>query len=614
MQRVRYSFAMQALRLCIPLTALAVAALSGCVSTGGSVDDRTATASRIEVDSLVVLAEIALEQQRPEEAAQHYLDASIASGSPAHAERAARMAERLGLTDVGRRAVARWRVLAPDDDRVDYFSAIFNFRAGLLADAVEDFAAVLESLDPDSLPSGIALVLEALAAEPSALAATAVMAEITDRYPDVPEGRFGLARLALRSGNFDLALANAERAVELVPDWIEAQLLLARALLVAGRTDESLDLARMLADESDSVEVRLQYSELLLSAGETDQARELLDEILEDNPGMPEAVRALAFLSLTIDDLDDAGVQFETLRGDPVYRNEAFYYLGRIAEQREEFLQATRSYARVTDGTHAIEAQVRTGMIIFDQMNDPEGALRHLAEFGNANPRFASEMLLARGRLLLQMGEPERAIALIDDAIGADPDRADPALANAHVQFYVALAQDASERGDLGAAESWLDEGLERYPGDVSLRYSLALLLQDQQRERRAVGVLEGLVEDQPDNPALLNALGYLLTDKFNRHDEARGYIQRALAMDPDSAAIIDSMGWVLFRLGEFESALDYLERAYRLMPVPEVLSHLVDVHWALGDRETALQLLEQGLSDEPDDEFLLDVSERIGR
>ena len=592
---------------------LAAAILSACATTGGGPRE-SAPEDRIDVDSHVVLGEIALEQQRQEDAVRHYLDAATASDSPVYAERAARMAYRLSMSNLGRRATARWLTLAPDDERAHYFDGIFEFRSGRYEQSIDAFAALLAEMNETTLPSGIALVLEALSMEPAALAATAVMSEIVERFPGTPEGFYGLARLALRSGNFDMALENAEQAVEQVPDWLDARLLLARALLVSGRTDESLAMAEALAAENDGVEVRLQHAELLLSAGETDTARALLDEILTDNPGMPEAERALAFLALTQDDLDAATEHFEVLRGTPAYRNEAFYYLGRIDEQEEEFLQATRSYARVTEGTHAIEAQIRTSMIIYEQMSDADGALRHLREFGSANPRFESEMLLARGRLLLQMGEPERAIALLDDAIGDDPEDANPALADAHVRFYVALAQDATDRADLDRARAWLDEGLDRYPGDPSLRYSLALLLQNQGRDRQAVGVLEGLVEDEPDNPAWLNALGYLLTDKFDRHTEARGYIQRALAMDPDSAAIIDSMGWVLFRLGEYEAALDYLERAYRLMDDPEVIAHLVDVHWALGDRDRALELLEQGLSDRPDDAHLLDVSERIGR
>ena len=89
----------------------------------------------------------------------------------------------------------------------------------------------------------------------------------------------------------------------------------------------------------------------------------------------------------------------------------------------------------------------------------------------------------------------------------------------------------------------------------------------------------------------MLNALGYLLTDQFDRHEEARGYIQKALAMNPDSPAIIDSMGWVLYKLGDYRGARDYLERAYRLEQDPEIAAHLVDVRWALGEHDQAREL-----------------------
>ena len=72
--------------------------------------------------------------------------------------------------------------------------------------------------------------------------------------------------------------------------------------------------------------------------------------------------------------------------------------------------------------------------------------------------------------------------------------------------------------------------------------------------------MLESLAEDNPDDAAILNAYGYLLTDQFDRHEEARDYIERALALNPDSPAIIDSMGWVLYQLGDYRAARDYLE------------------------------------------------------
>jgi Flp pilus assembly protein TadD len=77
-------------------------------------------------------------------------------------------------------------------------------------------------------------------------------------------------------------------------------------LLVTGKTDDSLAIAAELAGRHDEVEVQLQYAELLLSAGRPREAETRLNEILADNPGLPEATRALAFLAMTEQRIEDA--------------------------------------------------------------------------------------------------------------------------------------------------------------------------------------------------------------------------------------------------------------------------------------------------------------------
>src|SRR6185436_6721540 len=243
---------------------------------------------------------------------------------------------------------------------------------------------------------------------------TTIMRRLNETFPNEPAGQYALARLALRSADFDVALTNAEAASRSNADWIDAQLLYARALLVTGKTEESLAIAADLAGRHDDIEVQLQYAEMLLSAGRPREAETRLNEILARNPGMPEATRALAFLAMT------------EQRVDPNYRSEAFYYLGRLAETEKDFFQASRSYARVTEGTHAVEAQLRTAGILYSEQNDREGAVRHLRDFGEANPRFATDMLVAQAQLLLQMEQPDEAMRVLDEALASRPD--DPEL------------------------------------------------------------------------------------------------------------------------------------------------------------------------------------------
>jgi tetratricopeptide (TPR) repeat protein len=578
--------------------------LAGCAAapTVNGTDDQVA------VDSHLLLGDIALERQDRDAAAREFLAAAMLSNDPGPAERATRIAHELDLTEQGLVAGTRWRELAPSDDRPAWYLGVFETRANHVTRAIAEFETFIRSIDDRR--AGFALVLEALGNEPYTATATAIMRSLNETFPNVPAGQYALARLALRSGDFGLALENAEAASQSDPDWIEAQLLYARTLLVTGRTDDSLAIAAELASRHDELEVQLQYAELLLSAGRPREAETRLNEILAANPGLPEATRALAFLAMTEQRVEDAKRYFNDLRGEPSYRSEAFYYLGRLLEGERDFLQATRSYARVTDGTHAVEAQLRTARIFYSEQNDREGAVRHLRDFGDANPRFATDMLVAQAQLLLQMEQPAEAMRILDEALVSAPE--DPALHAARAQLYVVQAQSAAERGALEEAGTLLNQGLELYPDDSSLRYSLALLYEDQGRNRKALDVLEGLAEDYPDDAAILNAYGYLLTDQFNRHDEARDYIARALALNPDSAAIIDSMGWVLFKLRDYGGARDYLERAYRLEQDPEIAAHLIDARWQLGERDSALDLLRESLQANPDSRHLQEVEERL--
>lgn len=93
-------------------------------------------------------------------------------------------------------------------------------------------------------------------------------------------------------------------------------------------------------------------------------------------------------------------------------------------------------------------------------------------------------------------------------------------------------------------------------------------------------------LEINPDQPQVLNYLGYSLVEKQTKLDEALGMIERAVATQPESGYIIDSLGWVLYRLGRYGEAVAHMERATELMPIdPIVNDHLGDVYWAVGRR-----------------------------
>ena len=109
-----------------------------------------------------------------------------------------------------------------------------------------------------------------------------------------------------------------------------------------------------------------------------------------------------------------------------------------------------------------------------------------------------------------------------------------------------------------------------------------------------------------------LNALGYILTTRTDRLEEARGYIERALRLDPDNPAILDSMGWVLFREGRLKPALEYLARAWDAFPDPEVAAHYGEALWMSGAEEQARVIWRKGLEQDADHEVLRETIDRL--
>ena len=578
------------------------AGLGGCASTG------PVSSPQVDLDSHLLLAEIAREREEFDAAVEHYLAAALISESPQLAELTAELAQQTDLPGIGLQATERWRELDPEVTRALQYSGTFKLRLGAREAALDDFMAFVSGAG--NAAAAVARSIEVLAEEDDAGAATAIAQGLVDAHPDIAEGHYGLARLALRSGDYATVLAHSERAAALSPDWVEAQMLYARSLLLTGRDENGLALARQLAADEPRLEVRLQYAELLLSTGRNSEAGELLDDILSENPGLPEAVRAVAFLMLTDGDLDEAETHFNELRSDPRFRDEAFYYLGRIAEMREEYLQAMRNYSRVTEGNNAVDAQLRVAQLLYVNLDDPAGALQHLSQFGNANSQYITEMLLGQGEILVRLGREAEGIGLLTEELERDPEN--ERLHDANIRLHLILAQEAVTDERYGEADRVLNRALNADPGNPSVRYAKALLFQERGRLRRGAAALEALVEDFPDDAGFLNALGYLLTDEMSRHEDAAEYLRRALAAEPDNPAIIDSMGWVLFNLGEYEAALDYLERAFTLFPDPEVAAHIVATHWALGNREQALELLRESLGEHADSVHLLELQQRL--
>ena len=112
----------------------------------------------------------------------------------------------------------------------------------------------------------------------------------------------------------------------------------------------------------------------------------------------------------------------------------------------------------------------------------------------------------------------------------------------------------------------------------------------------------------EPDQPLVLNYLGYSMVEKQEKLDEALGMIERASKAEPDDGYITDSLGWVLYRLGRYDEAVKPMLRAVELTPDDPVINdHLGDVLWMVGRKREAEFQWRRALSFGPSDDLDLD-------
>lgn len=215
---------------------------------------------------------------------------------------------------------------------------------------------------------------------------------------------------------------------------------------------------------------------------------------------------------------------------------------------------------------------------LLEEMGQYEQAIQAFKRVPSTSPDFfAAEQ--GRADALSRSGKTDAAIEVLEQ-LAIDY----PELASVHTalgdlqrqQDNFAAAVEAYDRAlDLteeGARTEWFlhyvrgisHERLGNWPeAEADFRASLAI---------------------RPDQPQVLNYLGYSMVEKKINLEEALEMIERAVAARADSGYIVDSLGWVLYRLGRYDEAVGHMERAVELMPVdPVVNDHLGDVYWAVG-------------------------------
>jgi len=520
-----------------------------------------------EASAHILQAEMALQENDYQAASIEYRKAAELSDDPEVAQQATRVAYSYAFNKEGLRSAQRWAKLDKESDEAMLYVAQLNLRVGEIRESRRTFEKLLERGD-DPIDERLLALIPFLSQEDPDQSYE-LMRQLAKPYRKSASANYAVAVMALQAGETDVAQEKAQLAIKLDPEWVKPHLLYARALLIAGDEEGAIDYtSRLVGDDPDpDPEARLELAIMLLSADRDDDALSQVNQILLEQPARTDALRLMAIINFRLERLDAARADFQDLLESGHYTMDALYYLGRIADRRQEEDEAIHYYSQVTRGSNAVMSQRRAAGIIAEQ-GKPEEALAHLGKFAEINPTYAVDMLQAKAQLLASLERYPEALEYYNQVVSYRPD---------------------SEGAYLGKAELLLRMG----------------------RLDDAIAQYELSVERWPDSAMSLNAFGYTLADRTDRYKEAARLIKKALKLDPNSAAIIDSWGWILYRQGEYEEALVALNDAYEKLSDPEVAGHIVAVLWALERHEEALETLENAEERFPESDVLKDVRER---
>jgi tetratricopeptide (TPR) repeat protein len=305
--------------------------------------------------------------------------------------------------------------------------------------------------------------------------------------------------------------------------------------------------------------------------GRADTAEALYQRFIKDNSGSELAESVLARRQaepvLPLIETAEAGLA------------EALFNLASVVNQPET-IDLALLYARCALQLRPDLALARLLLSdVLSAQNKPEESLAVLAEFPPNSPYSWSARLRVAANLEM-LDRTEEALTQLKEMSAEAPMRAG---ADMQLGDLLRVKKRFSEAVDA------YDEAIRRLqaagmPARWSLFYSRGIALERSGQWKPSEADLLHALELKPDQPLVLNYLGYSWIDRGENLERGLKMIEKAVELRPEDGYIVDSLGWAHYRLGDYSSAVQYLEKAIELVPEdPTINDHLGDAYWQSG-------------------------------
>ncbi|MGO7426315.1 tetratricopeptide repeat protein, partial [Rhizobium ruizarguesonis] len=210
---------------------------------------------------------------------------------------------------------------------------------------------------------------------------------------------------------------------------------------------------------------------------------------------------------------------------------------------------------------------------------------------------------------LAQGGKVDEARKHLQALIASDPK---------DIRSYLAYGSVLSDAKDYAAMATNYDKAVDAIgplPGrsNWSVFFQRGIAYERLKKWDQAEPNFRKALELNPDQPQVLNYLGYSWIDMNRNLDEGLGMIKKAVDLRPDDGYIIDSLGWAYFRLNRFDDAVDELERAAQIKAGDATINdHLGDAYWRVGRKLEAVYQWNRALSSEPEAAEIPKIKDKV--
>jgi tetratricopeptide (TPR) repeat protein len=334
--------------------------------------------------------------------------------------------------------------------------------------------------------------------------------------------------------------------------------------------------------------------------GRDDEAKALYEKFVKDNAGSE--------LAESILDGQPAVPARPQINSAEDGLAEALFDLASVVNQPET-LDLSLLYGRCA-------LQLRPDMVlaqllvadVLSAQNKPDESMAILAQIPRSSPYWWSARLRVAADLEM-LDRTDEAIALLKEMAAEAPTRA-----GADMQLGDLLR---GKKRFSEAVEAY-DEAIRRFqasgmPERWSLYYSRGIALERSGQWKRAEADLLHALELKPDQPLVLNYLGYSWIDRGENLERGLKMIEKAVELRPEDGYIVDSLGWAHYRLGDYPSAVQYLEKAIELVPEdPTINDHLGDAYWQSGRAVEARYQWRRALQFGPQDDEIKPIQAKL--